>query len=64
MVLSDVHVTFNELVRLLSWVYRIYYPGKKRLNAGEKREVVEKLMEWWMTDAFPPEGTGGLYMYP
>ena len=47
---SDIRVSFNELVRLLGWVYRVYYPGKKRLSNEERKEVIEKLIEWY---AFP-----------
>ena len=43
-------MSFNELVRLLGWVYRVYYPGKKRLSNEERKEVIEKLIEWY---AFP-----------
>ena len=48
--ISDIRVSFNELVRLLGWVYRVYYPGKKRLSNEERKEVIEKLIEWY---AFP-----------
>ena len=41
-------MSFNELVRLLGWVYRVYYPGKKRLSVEERKEVIEKLMEWYV----------------
>lgn len=46
---SDIRVSFNELVRLLGWVYRVYYPCKKRLSNEERKEVIEKFIEWYGT---------------
>jgi hypothetical protein len=54
---SEVYVTFADLLALLRWVWGTFHPGQRRLVGEERAEVVERLIAWWMTDAFPDAHT-------